>query len=103
MSKGKVQIFMTVVPYVTEEEQQLLDQKVKDKIFEESKVPRVLACFDILQVAVADCVQVYGLFKNSPAVFFTRAKWTATMLEWPSDILGSGATTQSSTAHPGVR
>ena len=38
VSKGKVQILTTVAPYVTEEEQQLLDQKVKDKIFEDSKV-----------------------------------------------------------------
>lgn len=78
ISKGKVHIFMTLVPYVTIEEQQLLDQRVKDKIFEDAKIPRVLARMEVLQVAVADCVQVYGLFKNSPAVFFTMGKWTAT-------------------------
>ena len=78
ISKGKVLVSMTMVPYVTEEERQMMDQKVKDKIFEDAKIPRVLARMDILQVAVADCVQVYGLFKNSPAVFFTMGKWTST-------------------------
>ena len=78
VSKGKVQIHITLAPYVTKEEQQLLDQQAADKLFEESQIPRVLVCVEVVQVAVADLVQVYGLFKNSPAVYFTIGKWTAT-------------------------
>jgi len=68
VSVGKVRVTVVLSPFVTEEEQKRLDREEMLSLHEKFAVPRTLAFIDILKIEVKDCVQVYGLFNNSPQV-----------------------------------
>eukprot|EP00605_Chrysophyceae_sp_TOSAG23-4_P000956 GSChrysophyteH1.ASY1.ANO1.1056.1 assembled CDS len=80
VSVGRVRITMNVSPYVSEEEQAILDAEELRVIHEKYAVSRVLASMDILKIEVRNCVQVYSLFPNSPQVIVTFGSYSHSTL-----------------------